>query len=729
MKIKVSINKNVVNKQVLGWSKIEECQVTPQLLAEEIKAGHSFGPLMKIVDKGESSVKVFISAQHIAIDFDHSDPTAIMAKEEIKDNFSIYYETSSSTSTNPRFRIVFLLEVPIYDSTTYEQLSRAMAWRFGSDLYATQACQMFYGSTISNPVITDNILNESTWKKWINEWVQKSHHAASLETRSNHLILSPLQVMVNSCPFFRWCQLEPDQVNYAHWLVMLTNLIEGAMTESAYGDSSLNEARLIFHQLSQLDQKRYDEHKTNEEFDKAAARFEQEKTLGYTYKYAIENGWVYNIPATLSRPAQIINSVRVRAPKRSDPFVWAAIPRSVTRKGEYAQPTYSTLVKILDYDERQKDRFSFNLMTQKVHMDGIPLQDADEIRLTEWLTDTYQLGIGVEIVRAAINTIAQLNRFHPVRTYLSNLNWDGIDRISQIGSNILHIEDNKLNNLVIRKWLLSAVARAMIPGCKVDVVLILVGPQGFFKSTFFRVLASDEWFNDSDIQIGRKEAYMVLNSHWFNEWAELQVMRRADREQIKAFITSQQDSYRPPYAHNEVTIKRTCIIVGTTNDNHFLVDNANRRYWPLTINEKIDISLLREWRDQIWAQAITLFNSGEEWWLPEQQEKEIADSTNAYTIEDAWESKILAWVENKTMFSISEVLNYALEFESNRDLNRPNLSRVADILLKNGWQAPSKTSRRGKVVGRFWINPDSEATVFNPDNEVLMTRLEEVLKG
>lgn len=731
IKLPVAINRSVVNKQIVGWRKLSLELLSLEELAQEIKLGHSFGAQHLIEDKGNGkSSKKFLRARHLTLDFDDANPEIILEKEAIKDQFAVFYNTFSSTTTNPRFRITFLLESEIDSEKTYEQLTRAAAWKFGADLQAVDACQMFYGNDSSDPIIHEVVLTNEIWHSWIKDWLQNSYHTSTIDVSFNHLIASPIEVLINSCPFFLWCQEFPDKVNYSLWLAMVTNLIDGGTNASPYGQSSVNEIKLAFHALSQLDQLRYSEQKTNDEFDAALQRFNDDNTLGYTYRFCQENGWDGIVPSTLTRPAQITTIVSYKAPKRANPFVWAALPRRSTKNAEYAEPNFSAVMKILEYDNRQSGRYSYNLMGGKPFIDDVALTDADEVRLSEWFTDTYQITISLDYIRQGINAVAQRNRFHPVKNFLESLTWDGEDRISRIPTEILKTESSEIYAVMIRKWLISAIARVMQPGCKVDAIPILVGKQGLRKSTFFRVLASSEWFNDSDIKIGDKDAFLILGRAWITEWAELQAYKRAGRDALKAFITSQSDSFRPPYGHNEITVPRTFVIVGSTNDVNFLMDVANRRYWPILIEHKINTDLLAQWRNQIWAQAFKLYLDGENWWMPAELEEIIESHTDQFSVEEAWTEQVLSWAEDKTRFTLSEILKYALELDNSRDHNRGNLLRISEILQKAGWTPPTKPSKRDKMTGRYWENPTATAKTFVPENDaILMQKLNEVIRG
>ena len=85
-------------------------------------------------------------------------------------------------------------------------------------------------------------------------------------------------------------------------------------------------------------------------------------------------------------------------------------------------------------------------------------------------------------------TCAQDRTFHPVQQYLRSVNWDGVGRLSSMARDYF-ASGSPLHATLIRKWMISAVARALQPGCKVDTTLMLCGPQGYFKSSFFAIWA------------------------------------------------------------------------------------------------------------------------------------------------------------------------------------------------------------------------------------------------
>src|SRR5262249_55182216 len=153
---------------------------------------------------------------------------------------------------------------------------------------------------------------------------------------------------------------------------------------------------------------------------------------------------------------------------------------------------------------------------------------------------------------------------------------------------------------MIRAWFVSAVARARQPGCKVDTALILIGSQGHYKSSFFRALGAP-WFVDTQIDLSNKDAYMQLAAAWVYELPEIENITWAKQAgQIKGFVSSQVDRYRPPYERAVQEVKRGCVIVGTTNEDRFLSDSTgSRRFWCLSVTKVVDVEAVKAARDQL----------------------------------------------------------------------------------------------------------------------------------
>src|SRR5262249_11852322 len=142
------------------------------------------------------------------------------------------------------------------------------------------------------------------------------------------------------------------------------------------------------------------------------------------------------------------------------------------------------------------------------------------------------------------------------------------------------------------KFLISAIARVMRPGCKADHALVLEGPQGIGKSGVGRILAGDEWFTDQVADFGSKDASMQLRGIWMIELSELGSLPRADRERVKAFITQQSERFRLPYGHRLVNHPRQCVFIATTNSDTWLQDETGgRRFWPVACRA-IDLASL-----------------------------------------------------------------------------------------------------------------------------------------
>lgn len=233
-----------------------------------------------------------------------------------------------------------------------------------------------------------------------------------------------------------------------------------------------------------------------------------------------------------------------------------------------------------------------------------------------------------QTVAQAIDLVARSITRHPVREYLSALTWDGVSRVDGWLHRHLGVQDTAYSQAVGQMWLISAVARIMRPGCKVDHTIVLEGPkQGRGKSSALASLCPrPEWFSDSlpPITDNLKEARQHLRGVWIVEIAEMAAMRKSSAETIKSFLSCQSDRYRPSYGRREIVVPRQCVFSGSVNLDQYLIDpTGNRRFWPVLTGE-INVEAIRSDRDQLWAEAVYLFSTGCKWWPDTSEFRDVA---------------------------------------------------------------------------------------------------------
>jgi predicted P-loop ATPase len=227
-----------------------------------------------------------------------------------------------------------------------------------------------------------------------------------------------------------------------------------------------------------------------------------------------------------------------------------------------------------------------------------------------------QGGYGIKVsdrdFRGGLMTVAQSNRFHPVREYLTGLEWDGIDRMSHLWSDYLGSPDTVYYRKTAALTLTAAVARIFEPGMKFDYVPILEGAQGARKSSFVQALAVEpSWFGELEGDFRDKKTMIEASlCKWIMELPELQGFTKADVQTIKGYISRQVDTARLAFEKHSVDYKRQFIVIGTTNETEYLRDiTGGRRFWPIEcLIHKIDIERLVDNRDQIWAEAVVWYH-------------------------------------------------------------------------------------------------------------------------
>lgn len=242
----------------------------------------------------------------------------------------------------------------------------------------------------------------------------------------------------------------------------------------------------------------------------------------------------------------------------------------------------------------------------------------------------------------AVSLLASHNKFNPLQDYLNALKWDGVGRIRNLLSTYFGASDTPYHQAIGAKFMVSSVARAMEPGCKVDTVLILEGKQGIKKSSSIAALAGEGWFTDELPELSNKDAAIQLVGKWIVEISELSAFNRSDTETIKKFMSRSTDRFRAPYGKVASDHPRNTVFVATTNDEHYLKDTTgNRRFWPVTCGQ-IDIAAIRRDRDQLWAEAVAHYRDGMQWWLTDDEAIFAEAEQDARRDVDPWEERIAA---------------------------------------------------------------------------------------
>lgn len=252
----------------------------------------------------------------------------------------------------------------------------------------------------------------------------------------------------------------------------------------------------------------------------------------------------------------------------------------------------------MSYDTYCKS-FTFDGQPLNVNKFNFDFMDNHDLRISEESMRNL-LQHGCENVYSSMRAFIE-------RTYSEYGTNNSIDTLTK---DILACQ-TRIEELYIKKFLVSAVARVFNPGCQVDQVLVLQSrKQGIYKTSFFRKLAGGDNFSTIRPQMNETELMKFCSSFWLLCYDELESnINKRNIAKVKSFITTTHDAWRRFYTTSEFEkVPRTFVLCGTTNKERFLVDNSGeRRFWIAKVHKPIDISWIEKNRERIWAEAYHLY--------------------------------------------------------------------------------------------------------------------------
>jgi putative DNA primase/helicase len=233
--------------------------------------------------------------------------------------------------------------------------------------------------------------------------------------------------------------------------------------------------------------------------------------------------------------------------------------------------------------------------------------------------------IPTESLNSQIPALADQNLYNPVASWIESEAWDGVSRLPEFYETI-QSNEKTLKEILIRKWLLSAVAGLYEEhGVYAGGVLVLQGQQYTGKTAWFKslvpkstgleVLAEGVTLRPDD-----KDSVYHAISHWLVELGELDAtFRKADIAQLKSFLTKTKDTIRLPYAERESNFVRRTVFFASVNETNFLNDpTGSRRFWTLPcegINYNHGINM-----QQLWAEVAEMYRGGDTWILTKEED-------------------------------------------------------------------------------------------------------------
>jgi len=279
---------------------------------------------------------------------------------------------------------------------------------------------------------------------------------------------------------------------------------------------------------------------------------------------------------------------------------------------------------VAEYRSKYAEDQTYKPLTVEVRND-MTLQ-ATELGLKSWDRDVNRF---IDSTR--------IEQYDPVNTWLDNLpEWDGHDYIADLASRVP--TDQPHWEKYLKCWLVGMVAQWRESDKQLTgnaLTPLLIGRQGCGKTRFCKILLPPElrdYYNDKLNFKNEFDLNIALTSFALINIDEFDKTTPSQQIVLKYLLSSADVKFRPPYGKTIKQYRRYTSFIGTTNQIHPLVDpTGSRRFVCVGIPNGKDIDYTDNLNhEQLFAQALHLFNSGERFWLNDNEIQTLIEENTPY---------------------------------------------------------------------------------------------------
>ncbi len=390
---------------------------------------------------------------------------------------------------------------------------------------------------------------------------------------------------------------------------------------------------------------------------------------------------VFDLPpvATFELPDQPINSGKPHATTRNVAYVAHSL--GVNIRYNVISKEVEILIPGASYSSDNSKNASFNDLMALLRKNGLPDRASD-----------YVLNV------------ADQNKYNPVITWITSRPWDGVSRFNDLLKTIRTRQgfDREWLALLVRKWMLSAVAAAFMPeGFSSKGVLTFQGVQNAGKTTWVKRLVCPELRRElvkEALIVDPRDRDLVRKATtcWIGELGELNAtFKRSDIAALKGFISSADDEYRRAYAVHPERIQRRTVFFASVNDERFLADETgNIRFWTVPV-ESLDLSHTID-TQQLWAEVYEWFkaiphdeDAQPAWTLTKEEAKRLEESNEDFQVIDPIEERILSrldWETDQSRWRWTNATELLIEIGIDKPTRAETIKASSCIRKRNGDQ-------------------------------------------